>query len=124
MRLRLVPLLGVLTAILSVVEPAFAQRNLNVATPAANDRAFWETVKDSKIPGELKAYLDRFPEGLFAAIARTRLNSMEQTQGGDSVCSGLVTYGILFGTPPPVRRYWDTANHAGATFIKSSRRAP
>lgn len=44
--------------------------------PSANDRALWETVKDSNNPDELRAYLDRFPEGLFSAVARSRLNAL------------------------------------------------
>jgi formylglycine-generating enzyme required for sulfatase activity/uncharacterized caspase-like protein len=46
------------------------------ADHAANDRAFWESVKDSKDPEEFKAYLDEFPSGRFAGLARTRLKSL------------------------------------------------
>ncbi len=48
--------------------------------PVANERAFWDSVKDSKNPEELKAYLEQFPDGLFAALARARLKSIESTQ--------------------------------------------
>jgi class 3 adenylate cyclase len=42
----------------------------------ALDLAFWESVKD-KGPAELATYLERFPEGTFAALARTRQSSLE-----------------------------------------------
>jgi hypothetical protein len=39
----------------------------------ADDRVFWESVKDSRNAGELQAYLDQFPNGLYAPLARSRL---------------------------------------------------
>jgi hypothetical protein len=43
------------------------------ALSAAEDRVFWESVKDSRNPAELQAYLDQFPNGLYAPLARSRL---------------------------------------------------
>lgn len=59
------------------------------AAPVANDRVsqaiagpnpqvdldalFWESVKDSKNPKDFNAYLLKFPQGVFAEIARNRL---------------------------------------------------
>jgi hypothetical protein len=37
------------------------------------DALFWESVKDSKNPKDLNAYLLKFPQGVFAEIARNRL---------------------------------------------------
>lgn len=37
--------------------------------------AFWESVKDSKNSSELQAYLDAYPQGKFAALARIRLKA-------------------------------------------------
>ncbi len=45
--------------------------------PTANDRAFWESVKDSRNADEIRAYLEQFPKGQFAALARTRLRGLE-----------------------------------------------
>jgi class 3 adenylate cyclase len=42
---------------------------------AALELAFWESVKDGG-PAELAAYLDRFPEGTFAPLARTRQSGL------------------------------------------------
>jgi formylglycine-generating enzyme required for sulfatase activity/uncharacterized caspase-like protein len=46
------------------------------ANPAADERAFWESIKDSKDSEEFKAYLEQFPGGRFAGLARTRLKSL------------------------------------------------
>ena len=48
--------------------------------PSANDRAFWDSVKDSRNPDEFKAYLEQYPKGLFAALAQTRLKALQSTQ--------------------------------------------
>ncbi len=54
------------------------------ATPAAPVRAadpvelgFWDTIKGSDNPADFKAYLDSYPDGAFAVIARTRLEQIE-----------------------------------------------
>ena len=38
---------------------------------------FWQSVKDSKNPAEVRAYLDKHPNGEFAALARLRLLALE-----------------------------------------------
>src|SRR3972149_3067070 len=61
------------------------------ADPALNDRAFWDSVKDSKNADELKAYLEQFPGGLFAALAQTRLRALQATQLASAAPSILAT---------------------------------
>jgi formylglycine-generating enzyme required for sulfatase activity len=39
----------------------------------SDDRALWESVKDSRDPNELKVYLNKFPKGLFADLANVRI---------------------------------------------------
>jgi adenylate cyclase len=54
------------------------------AVPAADaqtdeadfELAFWESIKESGDPSEFAAYLDRYPEGVFAALAETRRQSL------------------------------------------------
>jgi hypothetical protein len=55
-------------------DPAAETSELSADTEAALELAFWESVKDGT-PAELESYLDRYPEGTFASLARTRLNS-------------------------------------------------
>ena len=40
--------------------------------------SFWESVRNSKDPEELRAYLKAFPNGMFAPIARARLAALEK----------------------------------------------
>ncbi len=45
---------------------------------APGEVTFWESVRDSKNPDELRAYLQTFPNGMFAPLARARLAALEQ----------------------------------------------
>jgi len=56
------------------------------APGSAADIAFWNSVKDTKSAAELKAYLDAFPAGTFAPLARLRLEKLTKP------------------SPPPARR--------------------
>lgn len=40
------------------------------------DKTFWESVKDSRNPKEFEAYLEQFPDGVFAVLARNRLQAL------------------------------------------------
>ena len=44
--------------------------------PHANERSFWDSVKDSRNADELQAYLNRFPNGLFVELAQSRLKGV------------------------------------------------
>ncbi|MFN7194774.1 MAG: caspase domain-containing protein [Rhodospirillales bacterium] len=52
------------------------------ATTFAPDREamFWDSVKASTDPAELKAYLDAFPNGTFAPLATARIRSIENSR--------------------------------------------
>ena len=45
--------------------------------PLAVDMAFWESVKTSQRSGELQAYLTQFPSGVFAVLARMRVDEIK-----------------------------------------------
>src|SRR5580658_9255121 len=49
------------------------------ATEDALDAAFWEAIKDTQAPDELAAYLEKHPDGHFAALARARLARSVET---------------------------------------------
>lgn len=40
--------------------------------PAAVELAYWESIKDSRDPEDFKAYLQKYPDGQFASLARRR----------------------------------------------------
>lgn len=55
---------------------------IGLCTPASAepDRAeitYWESVRDSKTPAELDAYLRAYPDGAFAPLARIRLRALQ-----------------------------------------------
>src|SRR5438270_6026666 len=54
---------------------------LSADTEAALELAFWESVKDGS-PAELESYLERYPEGTFASLARTRLDAAAPSSEG------------------------------------------
>jgi hypothetical protein len=43
----------------------------------ANERVFWESVKDSRNPEELNSYIAQYPNGTYAGLARARLKIMQ-----------------------------------------------
>ena len=44
----------------------------------SDDRALWDSVKDSRDVNELQAYLAQFPKGLFATVAAIRIRALER----------------------------------------------
>ena len=40
------------------------------------EREFWISVRDSARPGDIQAYLDKYPNGNFAPLARSRLDAL------------------------------------------------
>ncbi|MDQ5845900.1 MAG: hypothetical protein M3539_11475, partial [Acidobacteriota bacterium] len=48
--------------------------NIAVVDPAAMELSFWETIKNSSNPDDYKSYLDKYPDGQFAALAKSRAN--------------------------------------------------
>jgi hypothetical protein len=60
----------------------FVPRGLVVAAPpeapaADRELAFWESIKDSRDPADFQAYLEQYPGGTFAALARNRLAALQ-----------------------------------------------
>ena len=41
------------------------------------ERLYWESVKDSSDPAEIQTYLDQYPTGTYAALARVRLQRLK-----------------------------------------------
>src|SRR5689334_22182320 len=44
--------------------------------PLAFELSYWQTIKDSKRAEDFKAYLTKYPNGEFAALAKIRLKSL------------------------------------------------
>jgi tetratricopeptide (TPR) repeat protein len=48
--------------------------NVALVDPAAMELSFWETIKNSNNSEDFKSYLDKYPDGQFAALAKSRAN--------------------------------------------------
>jgi hypothetical protein len=57
-----------------ISEPPSALATLSADNEAALELALWDSVKDSS-PAELESYLEQYPGGTFASLARTRLDA-------------------------------------------------
>ena len=68
---RFATLLSLLAAALLAV-PALAQTDGNV------EIVFWESIRASQDPADFRAYLERYPQGNFAVLARNRLAALER----------------------------------------------
>ncbi len=71
--------------------------------PAADDRAldlaFWNSIRDSTNPAGFEAYLQQFPSGAFAGLARVRLAELRDPPGAREA-------------PPPAGEYDDLTEAA------------
>ena len=54
----------------------------------AAERLYWDSVKDSSDPAEIQTYLDRYPSGTYAALARVRVERLKREAGATSVAAG------------------------------------
>jgi formylglycine-generating enzyme required for sulfatase activity len=79
-----------------------SQSNLVIFDPSATpppstadprEAGFWNTVKGSENAADIKAYLDSYPNGSFAALARARLQQIEGRRPNVSA--------LAAPTPPP-----------------------
>ncbi len=57
---------------------AGATTRSGISPEGATERLFWESVKDTRDPEELWAYLRRFPDGIFSDLARARIGALER----------------------------------------------
>jgi formylglycine-generating enzyme required for sulfatase activity len=60
----------------AATQPSSQPINSNVGE-AANERTYWESIRDSKDPEDFRAYLSRYPGGMYKELARIRLNNLE-----------------------------------------------
>lgn len=60
--------------------------------PTAIELSYWETIKNSNNEDDFKSYLNKYPDGQFAALAKNRINNLDSsaspgtkpTTGGDA----------------------------------------
>jgi hypothetical protein len=103
--LRLVPALALLGVALS---PGVGRAQ------SAEELAFWQAVTQSNRPAEYQAYLDTYPNGRFAALARLRV------QQGAAPVRSLATAAPAIGPVPaaePVSQAWVRPIHAHVRLV-------
>jgi uncharacterized caspase-like protein/tetratricopeptide (TPR) repeat protein len=66
--------------------------NVAMVDPAAIELSFWESIKNSTNPDDFKAYLDKYPDGQFAALARSRAQPSRPTGPAGDANSMEMTY--------------------------------
>lgn len=64
----------------SVPAPAATVRPAG-ADPVALELALWESVKSATTPGELQAYLSRYPRGIFSDVAKAKMAALSSAAG-------------------------------------------
>ncbi len=75
----------------------FAERGAIVASPAGGgissetaaqvDREYWSEVKGSKKIEDFQGYLQQFPTGIFASLARSKIDNLKQEKSQQQVAS-------------------------------------
>ncbi|HMG73973.1 MAG TPA: caspase family protein [Pyrinomonadaceae bacterium] len=74
--------------VIAVGDPASATVASRPSTPTVDpvaiELSFWESVKTSTDAEDFKAYLEKYPEGQFAILARSKLRQLDATRGNSS----------------------------------------
>lgn len=69
--------LGVLVAILALCALAGGGGPAAAQVPSPTEYGFWESIKTSRNPEEIRAYLEAYPKGFYANQARARLAELD-----------------------------------------------
>jgi len=64
----------------AIAEEPPATPAATVVDPVAIELAFWESIKESEKTSDFEAYLQRYPEGTFAVLARSRLADLRKAR--------------------------------------------
>jgi hypothetical protein len=62
-------------------EPISLQSELSKPDPQSVELVFWDSIKDSLRATDYEAYLEQYPEGSFATLARARLDEFTDADG-------------------------------------------
>ena len=66
-------------ATVTSVQPSGAEESGSSRVVAQGELLFWESVKDSEDPADIRVYLDHYPGGTYEALARNRLKRLDAT---------------------------------------------
>src|SRR5712692_1804039 len=83
--------------------------NVAMVDPVAIELSFWESIKNSTNPDDFKAYLDKYPDGQFAALAKSRAqpNRPANTGVGDANSPEMIYWNAIKDSrnPADLRAY-------------------
>jgi tetratricopeptide (TPR) repeat protein len=74
----------------SASNAAEATPNVALVDPAALELSFWDTIKNSNNPEDFKSYLEKYPDGQFSGLAKSRAQATRPTGGPSYADSGSV----------------------------------
>jgi len=85
-------------------------------TSAQMELLFWKSVQESTRPDDLQAYLDKYPNGTFAALARNRVDSMTgRTRPPPASTVAAASSSPAASSPPPAQASSNTQLPAPAS---------
>ena len=61
----------------NIPAPTTAPGNVGGIDSSSFELSYWDTVKNSTDPNDFKAYLEKYPNGQFAALAKNRVTNLE-----------------------------------------------
>src|SRR5712691_3357812 len=82
--------------------------NVAMVDPAAIELSFWESIKSSTNPDDFKAYLDKYPDGQFAALAKSRAQPTKSAgPAGDTNSAEMIYWNTIKDSrnPADLRAY-------------------
>ena len=109
--------------------------NVAMVDPAAIELSFWESIKSSTNPDDFKAYLDKYPDGQFAALAKSRAQpTRTAAPAGDANSAEMIYWNAIkdsrnpadlraFVTKFPNGLFVELANNRIATLEAEAREA-
>jgi hypothetical protein len=60
--------------------------------PMAFELAYWDTIKTSSNPNDFKSYLEKYPDGQFATLARNKIGGLQPTDAPVNNSQAEITY--------------------------------
>jgi serine/threonine-protein kinase len=69
------------------VAPEAGEKTVPLTQPKAVELEFWRSIKDGNDPADFDLYLQQFPSGIYAALARRKISKLKGAPGDETVVS-------------------------------------
>jgi len=92
---------------------------MTMVDPAAIELSFWDSIKNSTNPDDFKAYLDKYPDGQFAALAKSRAQpTRTAAPAGDANSAEMIYWNTIKDSrnPADLRAY--VTKFPGGLFVE------